>query len=205
MSPRVGTKRHQRARYAVDGVSAKPRDQLDRVPRSAEGPAPCDFPTNEPRVTALRSHSQVRSHLNAGDRPKSSSLNLINQTDVIVTQPGIFLASSKQRNNLSIYTMATQEPSFSATYSSPTNEPFSATKSLPLPAPVPSASAGDEAERKSKYLNSLREAVLDVQEEVNRELTARMEEDKAREAGAVVDEDREEENYGEEVVEEEEE
>ncbi|KAK3943558.1 hypothetical protein QBC46DRAFT_377392 [Diplogelasinospora grovesii] len=105
--------------------------------------------------------------------------------------------------------MATQELSFAAAYSSPTNEPFSATKSLPLPAPVPSASAGDEAERKSKYLNSLRKAVLDVQEEVNKELTARMEEDKAREASVngkpvAVDEDKEEENYGEEVVEEEE-
>jgi Cu2+-containing amine oxidase len=49
-----------------------------------------------------------------------------------------------------------------------------------------------------------------MQETINKELTSRMEEDKAREAAAtgitkskVVDEAKEEDNYGEEVVEEE--
>lgn len=51
-----------------------------------------------------------------------------------------------------------------------------------------------------------------MQEKINQELTARMEEDKAREAenangskvnGGVIDEAKEEDNYGEEVVEEE--
>ncbi|RKU43945.1 hypothetical protein DL546_002788 [Coniochaeta pulveracea] len=71
--------------------------------------------------------------------------------------------------------------SLSATYTSPTNAPFSVTKSLTVP------------------------AVAEVQNEVNRELTARMEEDKARDASAKagVDDAKEEENYGEEVVEEE--
>ena len=44
-----------------------------------------------------------------------------------------------------------------------------------------------------------------MQEQINTELTARMEEDKAREAGngkGAVDEAKEEDNYGEEVVEE---
>ncbi|WYZ37603.1 hypothetical protein EsH8_II_001109 [Colletotrichum jinshuiense] len=88
---------------------------------------------------------------------------------------------------------------FSATYKSPTNEPFSFSESIPAP---PSSGASDKA----AYLNALRKSINAAQENINRELTARMEEDKAREASksgavpkAAVDEALEEENYGEEA------
>ncbi|KAL1888991.1 hypothetical protein Cpir12675_005964 [Ceratocystis pirilliformis] len=81
-----------------------------------------------------------------------------------------------------------------ASYSSPTNEAFKITKSLSPPA---SGSPTD----KSVYLSSLRSAVLALQDGVNRELTARMEEDNAKSklAGAGVDDSKEEENYGEDI------
>ncbi|KAH8899484.1 hypothetical protein GQ53DRAFT_816618 [Thozetella sp. PMI_491] len=85
----------------------------------------------------------------------------------------------------------------SVSYRSPSNDSFDITKPL-----VPPADAGVEA--KIKYLKNLREAVISSQEEINRNLTARMEEDKARETQGpktVVDEAKEEENYGEEVQE----
>ncbi|TDZ25319.1 hypothetical protein C8034_v001628 [Colletotrichum sidae] len=87
---------------------------------------------------------------------------------------------------------------FSATYSSPTNEPFTFAESLRAP---PSSGVAE----KSAYLNSLRKAINSAQENINKQLTARMEEDKAREAiqtgvsKAAVDEALEEENYGEEA------
>ncbi|KAL6852886.1 hypothetical protein ACO1O0_007434 [Amphichorda felina] len=86
----------------------------------------------------------------------------------------------------------------SAVYSSPASEPFTITHSLPAPA---SASVSD----KSQYLSSLRQAVAATQDQVNKELTSRMEEDNSRAANGAkgVDEAREEENYGEEVQEEE--
>ncbi|KAF9878489.1 Gon7 family protein [Colletotrichum karsti] len=86
---------------------------------------------------------------------------------------------------------------FSATYTSPANEPFTHTE--PIPAP-PTSGVDD----RTAYLNSLRKAIGTAQETINRELTARMEEDKAREAGgkngaSAVDDALEEENYGEEA------
>lgn len=78
-------------------------------------------------------------------------------------------------------------PSVSATYASPTSPAFTLTRSL-------------ESADHAPYLASLRAAVSSVQDEINRELTQRMEEDKAREGK--LDEVKEEENYGEEVVEE---
>lgn len=91
-----------------------------------------------------------------------------------------------------------------ATYTSPDNEHFTITKNIPAP---PSSSVQD----KTQYLEALRRAVAETQDQVNKELTARMEEDKARETPAGgsaaaklgADEDKEEENYGEEVQEEE--
>ncbi len=87
----------------------------------------------------------------------------------------------------------------SATYSSPTNKSFIQSQRLPaLATPKPA----DRVE----YLTSLREAVATMQEEINKNLTARMEEDKAREAIVVngtkanLNESKEEDNYGEEVV-----
>ncbi|KAL6852200.1 hypothetical protein J3F83DRAFT_719234 [Trichoderma novae-zelandiae] len=86
-------------------------------------------------------------------------------------------------------------------YASPTNAPFTITNPLPAP-PDPL-----DAASKSKYLESLRASVAAAQDRINKELTARMEEDVKREeaAGAKhsVDDEKEEENYGEEVQEEE--
>jgi hypothetical protein len=89
----------------------------------------------------------------------------------------------------------------SATYKSPINEPF--VHSHKIPAPLSSKTTD-----RTTYLAALRKATAELQESINTDLTARMEEDKAREAttnGAKkgVDEAKEEDNYGEEVVEEE--
>lgn len=87
-------------------------------------------------------------------------------------------------------------PSLTASYTSALSAPFSIIHSVPDP---PSSSVAD----KSQNLASLRASIAATQDEVNKELTARMEEDKLRDAKAGVDEAKEEENYGEEVVEEE--
>lgn len=87
----------------------------------------------------------------------------------------------------------------SATYQSPNNEPFTWREEVTLPSD------------KTAYLGALREATAKMQEQINAELTARMEDDKIRESngtngtsktGGVVDEAKEEDNYGEEVAEE---
>lgn len=87
------------------------------------------------------------------------------------------------------------------TYTSPTNASFTHTLPIPSPSGAPTSS------EKSAYLSSLRKAREILQEKINQELTARMEEDLARVAGEGtgkgVDEGKEEENYGEEVVDEE--
>ncbi|EER25498.1 hypothetical protein D8B26_000195 [Coccidioides posadasii str. Silveira] len=63
----------------------------------------------------------------------------------------------------------------------------------------------DATARRTAYLSELRGAVVSLQGEVNAYLTARMEEDSARSARVEgKDETKEEENYGEEVVNEEE-
>lgn len=96
-----------------------------------------------------------------------------------------------------------QSTTLQATYSSPTNAAFEVSK------PLPSLSSDSSTDDKTKYLAALRDAVTQTQADVNKELTARMEEDKtAAAAGAngaplAVDEDKEEENYGEEVQEDE--
>jgi hypothetical protein len=78
----------------------------------------------------------------------------------------------------------------SAKYSSPASEPFTLSENV----------AGTD---KTQQLASLRTIVSSLQHQINKELTVRMEEDKAREAGestaSPVDEVMEEENYGEEV------
>ena len=85
----------------------------------------------------------------------------------------------------------------SVTYSSPASEPFTITNSLPAPATT-------SVTGKTQYLSALRHAISSAQDQINKELTARMEEDKARsaEGSKGVDEAKEEENYGEEVQEE---
>jgi len=94
----------------------------------------------------------------------------------------------------------------SATYSSPANAPFTLSQQLPT-------LADDSVTARTGYLAALRQAVVSAQEQINKELTARMADDKAAEAAAAdsasvptkkrkpgVDESKEEENYGEEVV-----
>ena len=90
----------------------------------------------------------------------------------------------------------------SATYTSPANQPFAHTQKLPTP---PSDAPTD----RTAYLGALRTAAVTMQEQINKELTQRMEEDKAQEAEGAsktkakgVDEAKEEDNYGEEVPEE---
>lgn len=91
-----------------------------------------------------------------------------------------------------------------ATYASPTNEPFVVSHTLAAPA------SAESTKDRTAYLGALRKATVDMQDQINKELTMRMEEDKARETeagGGVaakkgIDEKKEEDNYGEEVVEE---
>lgn len=107
------------------------------------------------------------------------------------TAYNLAVTKEKPHENMSQPTNST----LSATYTSPTNEPFSASHAIPNP---PSSSVADKA----AYLGALRAAVTATQDTVNKELTERMEQDKARGTVAVAaaaDEDKEEENYGEEV------
>lgn len=104
-----------------------------------------------------------------------------------------------------------QELSLTANYTSPMNEPFTISHSLVAP---PSGTTNPTVPDKTAYLAKMRQSVATLQEEVNKELTQRMEEDKTRAAdeaakngkaaAAAVDETKEEDNYGEEVQEEEE-
>ncbi|ROW17028.1 hypothetical protein VPNG_01255 [Cytospora leucostoma] len=96
--------------------------------------------------------------------------------------------------------------SLTASYRSPSNAPFTVAHELQAP---PSGTTNPTVPDKTKYLNDLRKATASLQEQINKELTQRMEEDKATEASKNgkapkgVDEAKEEENYGEEVPEEE--
>ncbi|RDW75712.1 hypothetical protein BP5796_06533 [Coleophoma crateriformis] len=102
--------------------------------------------------------------------------------------------------------MADSTPSFvlKATYNSPTNEPFVVSNTLAAPA------SAESTKDRTTYLGVLRKATAEMQDQINKELTMRMEQDKAREAegnGGVaakkgIDEKKEEDNYGEEIVEE---
>lgn len=98
--------------------------------------------------------------------------------------------------------------SLTASYTSPSNAPFTVAHELQAP---PSGTTNPTVPDKTKYLNDLRKATAAMQEQINKELTQHMEEDKAQEAAATrngktpkgVDEAKEEDYYGEEVVEEE--
>lgn len=100
-----------------------------------------------------------------------------------------------------------QKMSLKADYASPTNAPFTITHELQAP---PSGTTKPTIPDKTKYLADLRKATVVIQDQINKELTQRMEEDKAAEAtkngraSNRVDEAKEEENYGEEVQEEDE-
>ncbi|KAK3684252.1 hypothetical protein B0T22DRAFT_272726 [Podospora appendiculata] len=95
------------------------------------------------------------------------------------------------------------------------NEAFTLSHAI---SPIAGSSETATVQDKSRYLRDLRAAVVTTQEQVNKELTARMEEDKAKAAavagvssssarkgkgGVVVDDVEEEEHYGEEAQEDE--
>ncbi|KAF7549180.1 hypothetical protein G7046_g8435 [Stylonectria norvegica] len=88
-------------------------------------------------------------------------------------------------------------PKLTASYASPSSAPFTITHTIPTP---PSTSVPN----KTSYLSTLRAAVRSTQAEINKELTSRMDADKARDAASKlgIDEVKEEDNYGEEIVEE---
>lgn len=67
---------------------------------------------------------------------------------------------------------------------------------------IPSASSTDSFTAKQSHLTTLQSLVPKLQEEINVFLTERMEEDKKAQGAVSETEAREEENYGEEVVEE---
>jgi len=91
----------------------------------------------------------------------------------------------------------------SASYRSSNNVDFSKIHEIPAPRP-------GNATDKIAYLANLRAAVVAMQDYVNAELTARMDEDKALDANSKsgegktegLDDVKEEDNYGEEVPEE---
>ncbi|KAI2625393.1 hypothetical protein GGS26DRAFT_593083 [Hypomontagnella submonticulosa] len=110
---------------------------------------------------------------------------------------------------------ASLKATYTNSHSQPTDSSPSSTTPFTLSTPL-SLPSSDSAAHKTTYLASLREAVTTLQERVNSELTVRMEAE-ARETAAAsastngkggkgtgaggVDEAAEEENYGEEVVE----
>ncbi|KAI2468833.1 hypothetical protein F4781DRAFT_247455 [Annulohypoxylon bovei var. microspora] len=121
----------------------------------------------------------------------SSSPTVIPNTQVTATY-----TNSKSASDSSSSSSSSPSPSSTA--------PFTLATPLTLP-------DSDSSADKTSYLKTLRGAVSALQERVNSELTARMEEE-AREIAAAskgasvggIDEAAEEENYGEEVVEDEE-
>ncbi|CAK7245210.1 MAG: hypothetical protein STHCBS139747_006783 [Sporothrix thermara] len=94
-------------------------------------------------------------------------------------------------------------PVLKAAYSAPDHESFTARQELATPA---SATANISTADKTAFLSALRTAVAGVQDEVNRELTARMVLDAQASTQAAADAaaQKEEQNYGEEVMDEDE-
>ncbi|KAK5661418.1 hypothetical protein OQA88_11318 [Cercophora sp. LCS_1] len=84
--------------------------------------------------------------------------------------------------------------SLSATYTSSGNEPFT------IISPLTTSSPTLTTKSRTAYLHSLRAAALSVQDQVNKELTARMEQDNKSQQP---NDSKDEENYGEEAQDEE--
>lgn len=91
-----------------------------------------------------------------------------------------------------------------ATYASPTNAPFTITTAL---APPASGTAAPTVPDKTAYLAALRTAAAGLQEQINKKLTQRMDEDNKTAASnkKALDDAKAEENYGEEGQEDEDE
>lgn len=88
-------------------------------------------------------------------------------------------------------------PSLTATYTSPTHTGSPQTLSADLPALAPQPSTQDRV----AYLDKLQSSLKSVQADVNTFLTQKMEEDKAA-GDSKGDDAKDEETYGEEVVDE---
>lgn len=95
--------------------------------------------------------------------------------------------------------MASSRQALTADYSAPSTASQSFSQTLPACSPTPST------DERTAYLSSLHASIGKMQDEVNAFLTQKMEEDKkaAGNAAKAADEAKEEENYGEEVVEDE--
>jgi hypothetical protein len=101
------------------------------------------------------------------------------------------MASNTSKQNASVPQL------LSATYHSPHNSHFSHTKQIVIAKPLD----------RTAYLAALRVATVELQEQVNKDLTLRMENDKASATDAASkagmgDDAKEEDNYGEEVPDE---
>lgn len=155
-------------------------------------------------------YEQLRNNKAGRRRKKKICLSVPSPTSHLVDQADTATLPRKKlfdKQTMSSQTDNKKKLSFTATYSSPTNAPFVITHELQAP---PSGTTNPTVPDKTKYLSSLREATATMQEQINKELTQRMEEDKACEASKnggktskVVDDAKEEENYGEEAQEEE--
>jgi hypothetical protein len=84
----------------------------------------------------------------------------------------------------------------SATYNAPAEEPQAFQHGLPDRSENPST------DEKTAYLAALRSSVTQIQADVNVFLTKKMEEDNAKSGKGTINDEKEEENYGEEVVDE---
>jgi hypothetical protein len=84
----------------------------------------------------------------------------------------------------------------SATYTATSAEPQVFKRDLPACSENPST------EERTDYLSGLRSSVSQIQSDINVFLTKKMEEDNAKSEKNAVNDEKEEENYGEEVVEE---
>ncbi|KAK3490940.1 EKC/KEOPS complex, subunit Gon7 [Neurospora hispaniola] len=112
--------------------------------------------------------------------------------------------------------MASSATTFTATYTNSTNlsPSFTLTKDVPTTTSTNTTSSSSEmtTSDRAKYLHELRQIAATFQDDINRELTQRMEEDNKRagqngggdQSKGKEAEAKEEENYGEEVVDEDE-
>lgn len=89
----------------------------------------------------------------------------------------------------------TENPSLSANYSAPDSEEKSFCQPLPI--------CSEEPSERTSYLTALRTSITGAQDQINAFLTQKMEEDnKKAGAASATDDSKAEENYGEEVVDE---
>jgi len=89
---------------------------------------------------------------------------------------------------------SSKEASLSVKYSGPSGDSQTFTANLR------SCPANPSTEQRTSYLSELRTGISQVQGDINVFLTQKMEEDKAEAGRSALNDEKEEENYGEEVV-----